>query len=335
MRYLITGTAGFIGFHLAKRLLEEGHEVAGVDGMTPYYDINLKKDRHAKLERFASFQAHYFMLEDWEGLVHVAKPFRPDVVVHLAAQAGVRYSLENPRAYIQANIVGSFNIMELCREVKPRHLLIASTSSVYGMNTSSPLRETSSSDYPLTTYAATKKSVETLAHCNAHLWGIPTTILRFFSVYGPWGRPDMALFRFVQNILAGQPIDIYNRGQMQRDFTYVDDVIEAVVRLADCVPDKSEGEEGMASGGWSKVAPYRVVNVGSARPVGLLDLVEEIERALGVQARRNYMDMQLGDVVRTEAAAELLERLIGYRPSTPMSKGVREFVAWYRSYYQA
>lgn len=334
MRYLITGTAGFIGFHVAKRLLEQGHEVAGIDGMTPYYDVNLKKDRHANLERFGSFQAHCCMLEDWAGLTRVARPFRPDAVIHLAAQAGVRYSLENPRAYIQTNIVGSFNIMELCREVKPRHLLIASTSSVYGMSNSSPLREASSSDHPLTIYAATKKSVETLAHSNAHLWELPTTILRFFSVYGPWGRPDMALFKFVHNILAGQPIDIYNCGQMQRDFTYIDDVVEAVVRLADCIPNKSEGEDTTASGG-SKVAPYRVVNVGSAHPVGLLDLVEEIERALGTQAKRNYMDMQPGDVVRTEAAAELLEGLIGFRPSTPMSKGVREFVAWYRSYYRA
>jgi UDP-glucuronate 4-epimerase len=334
MRYLITGTAGFIGFHLAKRLLVQGHEVAGIDGMTPYYDVNLKKDRHAELERFGSFQAHCCMLENWVRLMQVAKPFRPDFVVHLAAQAGVRYSLENPRAYIQTNIVGSFNIMELCREVKPRHLLIASTSSVYGMSTSSPLRETSSSDHPLTIYAASKKSVEALAHSNAHLWGLPTTILRFFSVYGPWGRPDMALFKFVQSILAGQPIDIYNRGQMQRDFTYIDDVVEAVVRLVDCIPNKSECDEVIASGE-SKVAPYRVVNVGSAHPVGLLDLVEEIERALGMQARLNYMDMQPGDVVRTEAAAEILEKLTGYRPSTPMSKGVREFVAWYRSYYRA
>ncbi len=332
MRYLITGTAGFIGFHLAKRLLEQGHEVVGIDGMTPYYDVNLKKDRHALLERFGSFQAYSCMLEDWAGLIRAAMPFQPEIVVHLAAQAGVRYSLENPRAYIQTNIVGSFNIMELCREVKPRHLLMASTSSVYGMSTSSPLREDSSSDHPLTIYAASKKSVEILAHANAHLWGLPTTILRFFSVYGPWGRPDMALFKFVHNILAGQPIDIYNRGQMQRDFTYIDDVVEAVVRLVGDIPTNSEGGEAMA--GASKVAPYRVVNVGSAHPVGLLELVEEVERALGRQATRNYMDMQPGDVVRTEAAAEILAGLTGYRPPTSMSKGVREFVAWYRTYYR-
>lgn len=333
MRYLITGTAGFIGFHLAKRILEQGHEVVGIDGMTPYYDVNLKKDRHAILERFGSFRAYSCMLEDWAGLIRAAKPFQPEIVVHLAAQAGVRYSLENPRAYIQTNIVGSFNIMELCREVKPRHLLMASTSSVYGMSTSSPLREDSSSDHPLTIYAASKKSVEILAHSNAHLWGLPTTILRFFSVYGPWGRPDMALFKFVHNILAGQPIDIYNRGQMQRDFTYIDDVVEAVVRLVDDIPTRSEGDDAMA--GASKVAPYRVVNVGSAHPVGLLELVEEVERALGRQATRNYIDMQPGDVVRTEAAAEILKELTGYRPSTPMSKGVREFVTWYRTYYRA
>lgn len=333
MRYLITGTAGFIGFHLARRLLKEGHEVAGVDGMTPYYDVGLKADRHAELGRTGRFQPHLCMLEDVAGIASAAHSFQPDIVIHLAAQAGVRYSLENPRAYVESNIVGSFNILELCRELKPKHLLIASTSSVYGMSTSFPLLETSSSDHPLTIYASTKKAVETLAHSNAHLWGVPTTILRFFSVYGPWGRPDMAPFKFVQNILAGRPIDIYNRGRMERDFTYVDDVVEAVVRLVDCVPDVDESDATIAPS--SQVAPYRIVNVGGANPVGLLHLVEEIERALGMTAKRNYMDMQPGDVVRTEASAERLERLIGYRPSTPVSVGVREFVGWYRSYYRA
>ncbi|GEP58628.1 NAD-dependent epimerase/dehydratase family protein [Reyranella soli] len=333
MRYLITGTAGFIGFHLAKRLLEQGDEVAGIDGMTPYYDVKLKADRHAELAQLGRFQPHRCMLEDVTGLAFVAKSFRPDIVIHLAAQAGVRYSLENPRAYIESNILGSFNILELCRELKPKHLLIASTSSVYGMSTSFPLRETTSSDHPLTIYASTKKAVETLAHSNAHLWGVPTTIMRFFSVYGPWGRPDMAPFKFTQNILAGRPIDIYNRGQMERDFTYVGDVVESVVRLVDCIPDVDERDTTIAPS--SQVAPYRVVNVGGANPVGLLHLVEEIERSLGMTAKRNYMDMQPGDVVRTEASAELLERLIGYRPSTPVSVGVREFVRWYRSYYRA
>jgi UDP-glucuronate 4-epimerase len=332
MRYLITGTAGFIGFHLARRLLQQGHDVAGIDGMTPYYDVQLKADRHSELERLGRFQPHRCMLEDIGSLDRIARQFGPDIVVHLAAQAGVRYSLENPRAYIESNIVGSFNVLELCRVVKPRHLLMASTSSVYGMSTTFPLRETSHSDHPLTIYAATKKSVEALAHCNAHLWGIPTTILRFFSVYGPWGRPDMASFKFVENILAGRPIDIYNRGQMERDFTYVDDVVEAVVRMVDRVPGApTEGDANIAS---SNVAPYRIVNVGGARPVGLLDFIGEIERALGKVARRNYMDMQPGDVTRTEASAELLEALIGYRPSTPVSEGVREFVDWYRAYYR-
>jgi len=335
MRCLITGTAGFVGFHLSKRLLEQGHEVIGVDGMTPYYDVKLKEDRHAQLQRLGHFTAHRCMLEDEPRLRTIVVGARPDVVFHLAAQAGVRYSLENPRAYIDSNVIGSFNVLELCREVRPRHLLIASTSSVYGANDDFPLAETDRADHQLTLYSASKKAVESIAHCYAHLWNLPTTIFRFFSLYGPWGRPDMALFKFVQNILAGRPIDVYNHGKMERDFTYVDDLVEAVIRLSDKVPTRDGAEKSVGTDSTSPVAPYRIVNIGGRQPVSLLAFIEEIERAVGRSAERNYMDMQPGDVVRTEASTEFLESLIGYRPVTPVSVGVREFVRWYRDYYKA
>jgi len=333
MRFLVTGTAGFVGYHLAARLLREGHEVAGIDGMTPYYDVKLKEARHAQLEPLGAFQAHHCMLEDRDKIHAVTNAFRPDFVLHLAAQAGVRYSLENPQAYIDSNIVGSFNVLEACRNHPPRHLLIASTSSVYGASTDFPLAETGRSDHPLTLYAASKKSVETIAHSYAHLWDIPTTVFRFFSVYGPWGRPDMALFKFVQNILAGREIDVYNHGKMERDFTYIDDLIESIVRLCELAPPRHAGALKVVTDSTSAVAPYRIVNIGGRQPVGLLRFIEEIESALGQKAQRNYMDMQPGDVPRTEASTEFIEALIGYRPSTPISVGVREFVRWYRAYY--
>src|SRR5215471_13184805 len=326
MRCLITGTAGFVGFHLSKRLLEQGHEVIGVDGMTPYYDVRLKEDRHAQLQQLGRFTAHRCMLEDEPRLRAIVVGARPDTVFHLAAQAGVRYSLENPRAYIDSNVVGSFNVLEACRKHSPRHLLIASTSSVYGASKDFPLAETGWSDHPLTLYAATKKSVEAIAHSYAHLWNIPTTVFRFFSVYGPWGRPDMALFKFVQNILAGRPIDVYNHGKMERDFTYVDDLVESIVRLCEMSPTRSTGPRTVGTDSTSAVAPYRVVNIGGRQPVSLLRFIEEIERALDRKAERNYMDMQPGDVPRTEASTEFIEALIGYRPSTPISVGVGEFV---------
>ena len=334
MRFLLTGTAGFVGFHLANRLLSEGHQVVGIDGMTPYYDVKLKEARHAQLTPLGSFQAHRCMLEDHDKVQAIVQASRPEFVVHLAAQAGVRYSLENPRAYIDANVVGSFNILEACRSHRPRHFLIASTSSVYGASTDFPLAETGRSDYPLTLYAATKKSVEAMAHCYAHLWDIPTTVFRFFTVYGPWGRPDMALFKFVHNILAGRPIDVYNHGKMERDFTYVDDLVESIVRLCELSPTRSAGPRTVSTDSTSAVAPYRIVNIGGRQPVSLIRFIEEIERALGQRAERHYMDMQPGDVPRTEASTEFIEALIGYRPSTPISVGVREFVRWYRSYYR-
>jgi UDP-glucuronate 4-epimerase len=334
MRYLITGTAGFVGFHLAKRLLREGNEVLGVDGMTPYYDVKLKENRHAQLGKLGSFQPHVCMLEDATKLRAAAQGFKPEMVVHLAAQAGVRYSLENPQAYIDSNVIGTFNILELCRDLRPRHVVIASTSSVYGASTDFPLAETARADHPLTLYAASKKSTEVIAHCYAHLWDIPTTVFRFFSAYGPWGRPDMALFKFVENMLAGRPIDVYNHGRMERDFTYVDDLVEAIVRL--CARPPARGAERIvATDSTSSVGPHRIVNIGGGKPVSLLAFIEEIERALGRKAERNYMGMQTGDVVRTEASTEFLEALIGFIPATPVSTGVGEFVRWYREYYRA
>ena len=255
MRCLVTGTAGFIGFHLAKRLLDQGHEVMGVDGMTPYYDVKLKENRHALLEKHNGFSAHLCMLEDSSNLKTIFEQSNPELVFHLAAQAGVRYSLENPKAYIDSNVVGSFNILEMCRIMRPQHLLIASTSSVYGASNDFPLAETDRADHPLTVYAATKKSVEVLAHSYAHLWDMPITVFRFFSAYGPWGRPDMALFKFVQNILARRPIDVYNHGNMERDFTYVDDLVEAIVRLAGRVPARAGDMTEVATDSSSPVAP--------------------------------------------------------------------------------
>lgn len=332
MRYLITGTAGFVGFHLARRMLRQGNEVLGVDGMTPYYDIKLKENRHAQLARLGSFRPHVCMLEDADRLRAAAVDFKAEMVVHLAAQAGVRYSLENPRAYIDSNVIGTFNVVELCREVRPRHLVIASTSSVYGANTDFPFAETACANHPLTLYAATKKSTEAIAHSYAHLWDVPTTVFRFFSAYGPWGRPDMALFKFVENMLAGRPIDVYNHGKIERDFTYIDDLVEAIVRLCARPPIRG-APPAAATDSTSRVAPYRVVNIGGGKPVNLLRFIEEIERAVGHVAKRNYMDMQMGDVPGTEASTELLQALIGYIPGTPLSVGVGEFVHWYRDYY--
>ncbi len=330
MRVLITGTAGFIGFHLARRLLGDGHEVTGVDGMTPYYDVRLKAARNAILEGFAGFSGHAFMLEDAEALATLAERRRPEVIVHLAAQAGVRYSLENPRAYIESNLVGTFNVMEAARALGVRHLLIASTSSVYGANEVIPFKEEDKVSHPMSLYAATKESTEQMTHAYSHLWDIPTTAFRFFTVYGPWGRPDMALFKFVEAIGADRPIDVFNHGAMERDFTYIDDLIEAVARLIETPPVRGAP---VAGDSLSPVAPWRVVNIGAGAPVNLMDFIAEIERCLGATARLNLMPMQAGDVPRTFADTDLMEILTGYRPSTPISKGVAAFCRWYEDYY--
>ena len=333
-RVLITGTAGFIGFHLAKLLLEEGMEVCGYDGMTDYYDVALKRSRHSMLGEYDRFRATEALLEDRESLDRTADEFRPDVIVHLAAQAGVRYSLENPRAYIASNVVGTLNVMEAARRLEVRHLLMASTSSVYGANTDMPFGELQKADTQLTIYAATKKANESMGHAYAHLWNLPTTMFRFFTVYGPWGRPDLALFKFVDAILDDRPIDIYNNGEMYRDFTYVDDLVRTIRMLIDVPPVRPDTEAAIEPGdSLSPVAPYRVVNIGNSDKVRLLDFVDAIEASLGKPAIRNYMPMQMGDVPATWADASLLQRLTGYRPQTDFRDGIDRFVRWFRDYY--
>ncbi|PTM92768.1 NAD-dependent epimerase/dehydratase family protein [Mycoplana dimorpha] len=333
-KILITGTAGFIGFHLARLLLEQGNRVHGYDGMTDYYDVRLKQRRHAMLLQNKEFSATEGMLEDAALFDRIADEFAPDVIVHLAAQAGVRYSLENPRAYIDSNIVGTFNVMEAARRLKVQHLLMASTSSVYGANLEMPFTETEKADTQLTIYAATKKANENMAHSYAHLWDLPTTMFRFFTVYGTWGRPDLALYKFVDAILDDRPIDIYNNGNMYRDFTYVDDLVRAIAMLIDAVPQRPERPEEIPEGdSLSPVAPFRIVNIGNSDKVCLLDFVDAIEECLGKKAIRNYMGMQTGDVPATWADASLLQTLTGYRPQTNFKDGIRRFVDWFRDYY--
>ena len=333
-RVLVTGTAGFIGFHLAQMLLAEGCVVHGYDGMTEYYDVRLKQRRHDMLSANENFAATVGMLQDSELLLNVATDFQPDVIIHLAAQAGVRYSLENPRSYIDSNIVGTFNVMEAARQLKVRHLLMASTSSVYGANTTMPFDEDQKADTPLTIYAATKKATESMGHSYAHLHGLPTTMFRFFTVYGPWGRPDMALFKFTEAILDDRPIDIYNHGEMFRDFTYVTDLVRSIRLLIDAIPSlPAERAATFANDSISTVAPFRIVNIGNSQKIRLLDFIEAIEEELGQKARRNYMDMQQGDVPATWADASLLKNLTSFSPSTDFREGVAQFVRWYRSYY--
>ena len=331
MRVFITGTAGFIGFHLANILLKSGYIVLGYDGMTKYYDINLKKKRLQILEEHSNFRNVVGMLEDSKLLQDSLVKFKPDIVVHLAAQAGVRYSLENPRSYINSNIVGTFNLIEAVNLSKPEHLLMASTSSVYGANEIMPFKEIDKSDTPLTLYAATKKANESMAHSFAHIYKIPVTMFRFFTVYGPWGRPDMALFKFTKGILEGDPIDIYNNGQMSRDFTYVDDLVNGIKSLMETPPTRKSKIE---SDSISNVAPFRIVNIGNGDQVPLLKFIEAIEDELGIKAYRNYMPMQTGDVPATWADSSLLEELTGYKPRTNYKDGIKQFISWYREYYK-
>jgi len=330
-KIFVTGSAGFVGFHLAKALLDEGFAVHGYDGMTPYYDPQLKIARHALLRAYPQFSATEAMLEDVESLTAAIANFDPDVIVHLAAQAGVRYSLEEPRAYVETNIVGTFNVLECARANKVDHLLMASTSSVYGANTQMPFTETDKADTPLTIYAATKKATEAMGHAYAHLHSLPTTMFRFFTVYGPWGRPDMAYFKFTRAILAGDPIDIYNNGDMWRDFTYVGDLVRGIRLLMDAVPG---GPETAVDGdSLSAAAPFRVVNIGNSDKVRLLDFIAALEAALDRKAVRNMMPMQTGDMQATWADASLLRALTGYQPATELHDGVARFVEWYREYH--
>jgi UDP-glucuronate 4-epimerase len=331
----ITGTAGFIGFHLAQVLLDEGFRVAGYDAMTDYYDVQLKRRRHQILLQNPHFSCTEGYLEDMETLQRAVDAAKPEIIVHLAGQAGVRYSLENPRSYIEANVVGTFNVTECARSHKVDHLLMASTSSVYGANTQMPFEETQKADLPLTLYAVTKRANEHMGHCYAHLWNIPTTMFRFFTVYGPWGRPDLALFKFVKAGLNGEAIDVYNHGNMARDFTYVTDLVRGIRLLIDTPPQTPADPADIPPGdSLSPVAPFRVVNIGNGTKVPLMDFIAEIEAALGSEIRKNFMEMQMGDVHETWADNGLLKNLTGYAPQTDIRTGVRAFVAWYRDYYR-
>jgi UDP-glucuronate 4-epimerase len=333
-RILITGTAGFIGYHLANLLLDEGLEVHGYDGMTDYYDVNLKRRRHQRLLQKPGFTATESMLEDGDTFERVATEFRPDAIVHLAAQAGVRYSLEQPRSYVDSNVVGSLNVLETARHLQLPHLLMASTSSIYGANAEMPFRETDKADTQMSIYAATKKAMESLGHSYSHLFGIPVTMFRFFSIYGPWGRPDLALFKFVDAILDDRPIDVYNHGKMERDFTYVGDLVRAIRLLIPVIPPSPDDRSKVSENdSLSPVAPYRVVNIGNSQPVKLLDFVDQIETSLGKKAQRNYMGMQPGDVPASWADATLLTELTGYCPQTGTAEGIAAFVDWFRDYY--
>ena len=330
MKVLITGTAGFIGFHLAKLLLKEGFKVHGYDSINDYYDVNLKHARQNILLKDKNFSTTKGLLEDNDKLTEVADKFQPDVIIHLAAQAGVRYSLENPRAYINSNIIGTFNVMEIAKKHKVKHLLMSSSSSVYGANTNMPFTENNKVDTQLTIYAATKKSNESMAHSYAHLWKIPTTMFRFFTVYGPWGRPDMAYFKFVSSIINNKQIDIYNNGKMYRDFTYVDDLVNGIKLLLECIPNNKKISE---NDSLSSVAPFRIVNIGNSEKIKLIDFINAIEASLNKKAIRNYMPMQKGDVTETWADASLLQNLTNYKPKTNYKEGINNFVKWYLDYY--
>ena len=333
---LVTGSAGFIGYHISKKLLDEGWRVIGLDCISDYYDVSLKQKRESMLLQNALYRSIHEKVENPNVLMDVFENERPGVVIHLAAQAGVRYSIDNPRAYLESNIIGTFELLEAARAFPPEHMLLASTSSAYGANDDMPNKETAKADHQLSFYAATKKSTENMAHSYAHLFDLPITMFRFFTVYGPWGRPDMALFKFTKAILNGEPIDVYNHGEMSRDFTYIDDLVDGMRLLIDAVPEgiaKSlENYDGLDSK--STVAPFRVVNIGNSKPVPLLDYIRAIEKSIGKDAMKNLMPMQQGDVPETWADTTLLHTLTGYKPNTDFYTGVQNFVDWYREYYR-
>ena len=334
MKFLITGAAGFIGFHTCKRLLEAGHQVVGLDNMNDYYDVNLKQARLDLLQS-SLFRFYKVDLADRQGIAELFAEEKFDRVIHLAAQAGVRYSLENPHAYADSNLIGYLNILEGCRHNKVEHLLYASSSSVYGLNRKMPFSTDDSVDHPVSLYAANKKANELMAHTYSHLYGIPTTGLRFFTVYGPWGRPDMALFKFTKAMLEGKSIDVYNYGKMKRDFTYVDDIVEAIVRVQDVIP-QANAEWTVENGSPAdSSAPYRVYNIGNSSPVELMDYITALEEALGMIAEKNMMPIQPGDVLETSADTKPLYDLVGFKPQTTVKEGVQNFVDWYKAYYKA
>ncbi|CAI0714756.1 dTDP-glucose 4%2C6-dehydratase [Serratia marcescens] len=334
MKFLVTGAAGFIGYHVAERLLTAGHQVVGIDNLNDYYDVGLKTARLDRLADKPGFRFIKLDLADREGMAALFAEHQFQRVIHLGAQAGVRYSLVNPLAYADANLIGHLNVLEGCRHNKVEHLLYASSSSVYGLNRKLPFATEDSVDHPVSLYAATKKANELMAHSYSHLYGLPTTGLRFFTVYGPWGRPDMALFKFTKAILAGESIDVYNHGEMHRDFTYIDDIAEAIVRLQAVIPQADPSwtvEQGSPA---TSSAPYHVYNIGNNTPVKLMEYIRALEQALGMTARKNMLPMQPGDVMDTSADTEELYRDIGFKPETSVEEGVKRFVDWYKAFYQ-
>lgn len=335
MKILVTGSAGFIGYHVARRLLADGHQVIGLDNLNEYYDVNLKKARLNLLADFADYSHQSYNLQDKENIESLFATETPESVVHLAAQAGVRYSLQHPHEYVQSNVVGFLNMLEGCRNHPVKHLVFASTSSVYGLNQKYPFATTDGANHPVSLYAATKKDNEVTAHSYSHLFGIPATGLRFFTVYGPWGRPDMALFLFTKNILAGKPIDVFNRGNMTRDFTYIDDIVEGIIRVlakppvADADWDANNPNPSFSS------APYHLYNIGSNCPVPLMDFIREIEKNLGMNAEINFLPMQPGDFQKSHADVSGLVNDFGYKPQFNIETGIKNFIEWYTSYYKS
>ena len=332
MKIFITGSSGFIGFHLCKKLLDKGHNVCGFDSMNTYYDIRLKKARYEILKKYKNFSFSKGKVENQKILSKLIVKFKPRVIIHLAAQAGVRYSIENPKVYLDSNIVGTFNVIEAAKKIKVKHLLIASSSSVYGSNKNLPFKEIDKTETQLSIYAATKKSTESIAHSYSHIWKVPTTVLRFFTVYGPWGRPDMALFKFTKGILNKKKIDIYNQGKMYRDFTYIDDIVDGVCLLINKAPNLNRVKK-FTNDSLSSVAPFRILNIGNTQKIYLLDFINALEKEIGLKALRNYKPMQKGDVLMTLSDTSLLKKLTGYKPKINYKVGIKKFLDWYLKYY--
>ncbi len=333
MKIFVTGSSGFIGFHLSKKLLEKGHSVHGFDSMNKYYDVKLKIDRLKILKKYKKFSFTKNKLENKKILTDILSKFKPKVIIHLAAQAGVRYSIGNPKVYMDSNITGTYNIIELAKKINIKHLLIASSSSVYGANNKLPFSEIDKTETQLSVYAATKKSTESIAHSYSNIWKTPITMLRFFTVYGPWGRPDMALFKFTKNIINKKKIDIYNNGKMYRDFTYIDDIVNGIVALINKSPNLNQLGK-IKNDSLSPVAPFRLLNIGNNKKVFLLDFINELEKQLKKKALRNYMSMQKGDVKTTVSNTTLLRRLTNYNPKTNYKTGIKKFLKWYLNYYE-
>ena len=332
MKIIVTGSSGFIGFHVSKKLLGSGNKVHGIDSMNNYYDVNLKKARLAILKKYKNFSFSKAKIENSKDLGKAFKKFKPTVVIHLAAQAGVRYSIEKPRVYLDSNITGTYNIIEIAKRLNVKHLIMASSSSVYGANKKIPFKEVDKTETQMSIYAATKKSNESMAHAYSNIWKIPITMVRFFTVYGPWGRPDMALFKFTRGILKNKKIDIYNNGKMYRDFTYIDDIVNGINLLISKVPSTKQLGK-YKDDSLSPIAPFRILNIGNTKKVFLLDFIKEIERILGKKAKRNYMPLQKGDVKQTLSNTNLLKRITNYNPKINFKTGIRNFLDWYLKYY--